>query len=116
MKKYNIFWIPYTAHCIDLIFESITKRDYVKEVILKGRIVINFIYNHGWLLALMRDIFKRKIVRPGMTWFAINFIALESLLKKSVGMKTLFTSNEWETYPLSCTTLGKNIESLILNH
>ena len=26
MKKYNLYWTPYVAHCIDLMFEDIDKR------------------------------------------------------------------------------------------
>ena len=29
MKKYNMYWIPCAAHCIDLMFEDIGKRDNV---------------------------------------------------------------------------------------
>ena len=29
MKKYNLYWTPCAAHCIDLMFEDIGKRDNV---------------------------------------------------------------------------------------
>ena len=29
MKKYNLYWTPCAAHCIDLMFENIGKRDSV---------------------------------------------------------------------------------------
>ena len=29
MKKYNLYWTPCAAHCIDLMFEDIGKRDSV---------------------------------------------------------------------------------------
>ena len=29
MKKYNLYWTPCAAHCIDLMFENICKRDSV---------------------------------------------------------------------------------------
>ena len=33
MKKYNLYWTPYLAHCIDLMFEEIDKRDSVAQLI-----------------------------------------------------------------------------------
>ena len=29
MKKYNLYWTPCAAHCIDLMFEDIGKRDII---------------------------------------------------------------------------------------
>ena len=56
MKKYNLYWTPCAAHCIDLMFEDIGKRDSVAQLIGNGRKITNFIYNHGWLLAKMRQV------------------------------------------------------------
>ncbi|RVW65094.1 hypothetical protein CK203_034887 [Vitis vinifera] len=67
MKKYNLYWTPCAAHCIDLIFEDIGKRPNVIEVINNARKITNFIYNHGWLLAQMRKYCGGDIVRPGAT-------------------------------------------------
>ena len=72
MKKYNLYWTPCAAHCIDLIFEDIGKRPNVIEVINNARKITNFIYNHGWLLAQMRKYCGGDIVRPGATRFATN--------------------------------------------
>ena len=33
MKKYNLYWTPCVAHCIDLMFEDISKRDIVAQLI-----------------------------------------------------------------------------------
>ena len=54
MKKYNLYWTPCAAHCIDLIFEDIGKRHSVIDVINNARKITNLIYNHGWLLTQMR--------------------------------------------------------------
>ena len=84
MKKYNLYWTPCAAHCIDLMFEDIGKRDSVAQLIGNGRKITNFIYNHGWLLAKMRQVCGGDIVRPGATRFATNYIALNSILKKGL--------------------------------
>ena len=54
MKNYNLYWTSCAVHCIDLIFEDIGKRPNVIKVIKNACKIINFIYNHGWLLAQMR--------------------------------------------------------------
>ena len=79
MKKYSLFWTPCAAHCIDLIFKDIGKKDIVARVIHDARVVTNFIYNHGWLLSQMREVCKGEIVRPDATQFATNHIVLDSL-------------------------------------
>ena len=94
IKKYNLYWTPCAAHCIDLIFEDIGKRDSVAQLIMNTRKITNFIYNHGWLLAKMRKVCARDIVRPGATRFATNDIALNSILKNRVDLKKVFISNE----------------------
>ncbi|RVW18754.1 hypothetical protein CK203_098147 [Vitis vinifera] len=67
MKMYNLYWTPCAVHDIDLIFEDISKRPSVIEVINNARKITNFIYNHGWLLAQMRKYCGGDIVRPGAT-------------------------------------------------
>ena len=84
MKKFNLYWTPCAAHCIDLIFEDIEKRPSVADVICSDRKITNFIYNHGWLLAEMRKYCGGEIVRLGATRFVTNYIILESLLKKGL--------------------------------
>ncbi|KAM2631314.1 hypothetical protein EV2_031600 [Malus domestica] len=49
----------------------------------------------------MREFCKGEIIRPATTRFATNYIALDSLLKKKVGLKQLFTSDDWANHNLS---------------
>ena len=51
-------------------------------MINNARKITNFIYNHGWLLAQMRKYCGGDIVQLGVTRFATNYIAIDSLLKK----------------------------------
>ena len=116
MKKYNLYWTPCAAHCIDLMFEDIAKRATVSELITNARKITNFIYNHGWLLAKVRKVCGGDIVRPGATRFATNYIALESLLKKRVDLKKIFISDEWASHKLSRSTIGHDVEVLMFDH
>ena len=116
MKKYNLYWTPCAAHCIDLMFEDIAKRATVSELITNARKITNFIYNHGWLLAKVRKVCGGDIVRPGATRFATNYIALESLLKKRADLKKIFISDEWASHKLSRSTIGHDVEVLMFDH
>ena len=94
MKKYNLYWIPCAAHCIDFMFEDIGKRESVFDLITNAQNITNFIYNHGWFLATMRKVCGGDIVRPRETRFATNYIGLASLLKKMTDLKKIFISDE----------------------
>ena len=56
MKKYNLYWTPCPAHCINLMCEDIGKQESDSNLITNARKITNFIYNHGWLLATMRKV------------------------------------------------------------
>ena len=112
MKKYNLYWTPCATHCIDLMFEEIGKRESVSDLITNARKITNFIYNHSWLLATMRNVCGGDIVRPRATRFATNYIALASLLKKRVDLK-IFIIDEWASHKLSRTTVGREVEGLM---
>ena len=116
MKKYNLYWTPCAAHCIDLMFEDIGKRATVSELITNARKITNFIYNHGWLLAKVRKVCGGDIVRPRATRFATNYIALERLLKNRADLKKIFISDEWASHKLSRSTIGHDVEVLMFDH
>ena len=116
MKKYNLYWTPCAAHCINFMFEDIGKRESVFDLITNAQKIANFIYNHGWLLAKMRKVCGGDIVRPGETRFATIQIALESLLKKRADLKKNFISDEWVSHKFSRATIGHEVEGLMFNH
>ena len=101
MKKYNLYWTPCAAHCIDLMFEDIGKRDSVAELIMNARKITNFIYNHAWLLAEMRKVYGGDIVRLRAKIFTTNYIALDSLIEKMVDFTKVFISDGWTSHKLS---------------
>ena len=116
MKKYNLYWTPCAAHCIDLMFEDIGKPESVFDLITNAQKITNFIYNHGWLLATMRKVCGGDIVHIGVTRFKTNYIALASLLKKRADLKKIFISDEWDSHKLSQMTVGHEVEGLMFNH
>ncbi|XP_077249199.1 uncharacterized protein LOC143888647 [Tasmannia lanceolata] len=113
MSKYQISWTPCAAHCIDLMLKDIGKKKTVKKVVDEARSVTNFLYNHGYILSIMRNMCGGDLVRPGLTRFATNYIALQSMLDKKVGLKQLFSSNEWNEYKESRSVAGKRAEEIV---
>jgi hypothetical protein len=55
MERHDIvFWTPCTAHFIDLTLEDVGKIPFVKEVIDQEKSIPKYIYNHVFVLNLMR--------------------------------------------------------------
>jgi len=61
-SKYStIFWTPCAAHCIDLMLEDIGKVEWVKNTVEHGKCITKYIYNHSWVLSLMRKNTGRRV-------------------------------------------------------
>eukprot|EP00253_Pinus_taeda_P014300 PITA_14300 len=95
-KHKTIFWTPCDAHCIDLMLEDIGKLEWVKNIVDHAKSITKFIYNHSWILSLMR---KRTggedIIRPAITRFATHFLTLQSMLSQHRNLQKMFSSDEW---------------------
>ena len=80
MKSIGVLFGCRAAHCIDLMLEDIGKLDDVRETIDEGKMVTSLIYNHQFMINLLREMNEsREILRPGITRFATHFVALKSL-------------------------------------
>ncbi|XP_042458383.1 uncharacterized protein LOC122042370 [Zingiber officinale] len=111
----TLFWTPCAPHCIDLMMTDIGKLDIVKKVVKKGQSLTKFIYNHHWVHGLMRKFIDGEILRPGATRFATHFLLLKSLNQKKVGLKAMFSSEDWEVSRYSNTTEGKEVQKIIMS-
>ena len=84
----HLFWSPCATHYIDLIIEDIGKKPWINKVIQTARKITLFIYNHNWVIALMKTKTDgHELLRPDIIRFATNYIALESLYKHRVGLQ-----------------------------
>jgi hypothetical protein len=55
MQRYpTLFWTPCAA-CIDLILEDMGKIPYIKDIVELARSITKFIYNHAYVLSLIRS-------------------------------------------------------------
>ncbi|MQM02057.1 hypothetical protein Taro_034815 [Colocasia esculenta] len=79
-KREHLYWVPYSAHCIDLMLEDICEDPMVENVVNNARFVTTFIYNHNNILDIMRThTHGRELLRPTPTRFASQYIALDSI-------------------------------------
>jgi hypothetical protein len=83
-KHKTIFWTPFAAHCIDLMLEDIGKQQWIKNIIEHAKSITKYIYNHSWVLNLMRkNIENEELLRPAITRFATHFLTLQSMASQS---------------------------------
>jgi hypothetical protein len=95
-KHKTIFWTPCAAHCIDLMLEDIGKQEWIKNTIEHAKSITKYIYNHSWVLNLMRkSTEKREFLRPAITRFATHFLTLQSMASQSSNLQKMFASDEW---------------------
>ena len=98
-KRKHLFWTPCAAHCIDLMLEDIGKMSSVKHTLDQAKKITSFIYNSQKLVNLMRTFTNGKeLLRPGITRFATEFIAIESLMCHQANLKQMCTSSQWSDF------------------
>ncbi|PIA52901.1 hypothetical protein AQUCO_01000639v1 [Aquilegia coerulea] len=83
------------AHSIGLILKEFCRKHSVKKVIMRARKITKYIYNHSQVCDLMREICGGDIVRPALTRFVANFLALQRLLMKQECLKDMIIHPKW---------------------
>ncbi|KAH9310967.1 hypothetical protein KI387_026002, partial [Taxus chinensis] len=112
----TLFWIPCAAHCLDLLLEDIGKLSWVKNVVEDTRNITKFIYNHTWVLNLMREHTNGKeLVRSGVTRFATNFITLQSIATSLTSLKQMFVSTRWLESPYAKKTKAERVVKTVFD-
>jgi hypothetical protein len=89
----HITFTPCTPHCLDLLLEDMGKLDWVSSVIAKARIALKFITNHHKSLVLFRSLSKLKLLKPGETRFATNFIMLQRMHEVKASLQQFVVNN-----------------------
>jgi hypothetical protein len=109
-KHRTIWWTPCAAHCLDLMLEDIGKIEWVKKTVEQGKSITRYIYNHSWVLNLMRkNTDGREIVRLAITRFATNFLTLQSMIDQKANLRKMFSCDEWNASQWSKKAEGKEI-------
>ncbi|KAL0904189.1 hypothetical protein M5K25_026264 [Dendrobium thyrsiflorum] len=118
-KRKHLYWTPCAAHCIDLILEELDDLPQHKSTLSRVKKITKFIYNHSWVLALMRKFSKKKIIHQATTnlyhMFATSYLKLQSMLDVRQPLEAMFTSTQWLNCAWAKKPKGKKIRRLILN-
>jgi hypothetical protein len=113
-KHKTIFWTPCVAHCIDLMLEDIDKQEWIKNTIDHAKSITKYIYNHSWVLSLMRkNTEKRELPRPAITRFATHFLTLQSMASQSSNSQKMFASDEWNASQWTHRQDGKDTKKKV---
>ncbi|CAM0952134.1 unnamed protein product [Alopecurus aequalis] len=119
-ERYGTFvWSPCAARCIDLMLENFADPRYfpmISETLSKARKITKFIYNHAWVLSLMRKDFTngQDLCRPSITRYATHFLSLQCILKFEKELRQMVTSNKWVKSTYAKGSVGKEIAAIIL--
>ena len=85
-------------------------------MINNGRKITNFIYNHGWLLAQMRQYWVKTLFDWELQGLLPIILLLTIFLKKGLIWKKTFMSDEWAQHKLNWTEIGWDLEQLLFDH
>eukprot|EP00253_Pinus_taeda_P012659 PITA_12659 len=96
------------------MLEDIDKIDWVKHTVEHAKSITKYIYNHSWILNLMRKhTGGRDIIRPTITRFATLFLTLQSMLSKDRNLQRVFSSDEWNECQWSHKHDGKDVRKKV---
>ncbi|GBG88960.1 hypothetical protein CBR_g48570 [Chara braunii] len=95
----QIYWIPCTTHCMDLLMHDIGKKEWVDVIITKANKVVNFFRVHRWPRSQLRTQLLKYpgldctcLLQPAQTRFGTNYVMLqrlefESVVERLIGKK-----------------------------
>ena len=80
---------------IYLMLEDVRKLNVHANTLLRARQVVKFIYEHTWVLSLMRTFTKNhELIHPTMTQFFITFLTLQNLCKQKQALIAMLSSKK----------------------
>ncbi|GBG84018.1 hypothetical protein CBR_g37893 [Chara braunii] len=99
----QIYWLPCTAHCMDLLLHNICKKERAAEIISKANRVVNFFRVHRWPISALRtalvkfpDLKCSCLLRPAQTRFGMHYVMLQRLEVCEKAIRRIVTGQEWE--------------------
>ncbi|GBG59084.1 hypothetical protein CBR_g24427 [Chara braunii] len=99
----QIYWIPCTAHCMDLLMHDIGKKEWAVTIIDKGNKVVTFFRVHKWPRSQLRtqllqrpDLECTCLLRPTQTRFGTNYVMLQRLQVCAKAIIRIVNGLAWE--------------------
>ena len=108
-KHLTIWWTPCVSHCLDLMLEDIGKIEWVKKCVEDAKSITRYIYNHSWVLNLMRKHTGLELAQSTITRFATNFFSLQSLVQQKSNLRKMFSCYERNSSQWSKKIEGKQM-------
>ena len=97
------------------MLEDIGKIDWIKNTVEHAKSITKYIYNHSWILNLMRKHTGGKdIIRPVITRFATLFLTLQSMGAQHRNLQKMFSSDEWNESQFSRKQDGKDMKRKVV--
>nr|AGT16556.1 Protein of unknown function DUF659 [Saccharum hybrid cultivar R570] len=98
-------------HCINLLLENIAELDHVKDVLTKAREITMFLYGHALPMELMKKFFyfDSEIISNSNLKSVAKFLTLETLVSQRENLMEMFSSPNWVSSDLACTSLSMHI-------
>ncbi|GBG63708.1 hypothetical protein CBR_g39250 [Chara braunii] len=98
----EIYWLPCTAHCMDLLLHDICK-EWAAEIISKANREVTFFRVHRWPRSALRialvkfpDLKCSCLLRPAQTRFGTHYVMLQRLEVCEKAIRRIVTGQEWE--------------------
>ena len=84
-KRKQLYSTPCVAYCLDLMLEKLGELPQHKHALSKAKKVINFIYNHGWVLHC-EEIHTRRVDSPNSSkiYYCIFDFIMPSSIKTRI--------------------------------
>jgi hypothetical protein len=96
------------------MLEDMGKIPWIEKIVESARSVTKYIYNHTYVLTLMRQFTGNKeLVHPAITRFSKSFISLQSLHNSMLELQRLFLLDEWNACVYSTKVDGQAIAQLV---
>ncbi|GBG89034.1 hypothetical protein CBR_g48642 [Chara braunii] len=97
----RITWLPCSTHVCNLMLSDIgTRVGWVKDTIIRARVLVRFIKSHGAAHALFRKVSPRvQLVEPVVTLFASVFLMLTCLDGRRDALESMLHGDAWACIP-----------------
>ncbi|CAN6445103.1 unnamed protein product [Victoria cruziana] len=117
LRYKTFYWSPCAVHCLNLMLQDLGDRDDMKLTVERCQEITKYIYNHAYVLNLMRKFTKgAELIRPAQTRFATNVLTVQSIVKQRAALRQMFSSDDWSAYQGAFKRKASLVVDIIFNN
>ncbi|GBG59665.1 hypothetical protein CBR_g49929 [Chara braunii] len=116
----QIYRIPCTTHCMDLLMHDICKQEWADDIIKKANKVVNFFRLHRWPRSQLRMQLLQSpklnctcLLRPAQTRFGTHYVMLQRLEVCAKAITRIVNGVAWENTVWAFWTDVKKLAALM---